>query len=70
MFGNLLPFLMFGILLAAILARPLRRLRWLSLPVALVLSGFVASELWVGLGIDQRQRRPPTAAKQDPALNP
>jgi CPA1 family monovalent cation:H+ antiporter len=52
MFGNLLPFLMFGILLAAILARPLRRLRWISLPVALVLSGFVASEVWVGLGMD------------------
>jgi CPA1 family monovalent cation:H+ antiporter len=52
MFGNLLPFLMFGILLAAILARPLARVRWISLPVALVLSGFVASEIWVGLGMD------------------
>lgn len=52
MFGNLLPFLMFGILLAAILSRPLERLRWLSLPVVLVLAGFVASEIWVGLGMD------------------
>ena len=52
MFGNLLPFLMFGILLAAILSRPLERVRWLSLPVALVLSGFIASEIWVGFGMD------------------
>ena len=52
MFGSLLPFLMFGILLAAILAKPLGRLKWLSLPVALVILGFVASEIWVGLGMD------------------
>ena len=51
-FGNLLPFLMFGILLAAILARPLERFRWIPLPVALVVSGFVASEIWVGFGMD------------------
>jgi len=52
MFGNLLPFLMFGILLAAILSKPLSRLPWISLPVALVLLGFVSSEIWVGLGMD------------------
>jgi len=52
MLGNLLPFLMFGILLAAILARPLERVRWLSVPVVLVASGFVASEIWVALGMD------------------
>ena len=52
MFGNLLPFLMFGILLAAILSKPLSRLPWISLPVALVLLGFVSSEIWVGFGMD------------------
>lgn len=52
MFGNLLPFLMFGILLAAILSKPLSRLRWISLPVALVVLGFFSSEIWVGLGMD------------------
>ncbi|NNK51567.1 MAG: sodium:proton antiporter [Xanthomonadales bacterium] len=52
MFGNLLPFLMFGILLAAVLSKPLGRLPWLSLPVALVVIGFVSSEIWVGLGFD------------------
>ena len=52
MFGNLLPFLMFGILLAAILAKPLAGIKWLSLPVALVILGFVSSEIWVGLGMD------------------
>ena len=52
MFGNLLPFLMFGILLAAILSKPLMRQRWLSLPVALVVLGFVSSEIWVRLGMD------------------
>ena len=52
MFGNLLPFLMLGILLAAMLARPLERIRWIPLPVALVVLGFVASEIWVGLGMD------------------
>jgi CPA1 family monovalent cation:H+ antiporter len=52
MFGNLLPFLMFGILLASLLAKPLARTRWLSLPVALVFFGFISSEIWVGLGMD------------------
>ena len=52
MFGNLLPFLMFGILLAAILSKPLSRIPWISLPVALVILGFVSSEIWVGLGMD------------------
>ena len=52
MFGNLLPFLMFGILLAAVLSKPLARLPWISLPVALVLIGFVSSEIWVGFGMD------------------
>ena len=52
MFGNLLPFLMLGILLAAILSKPLERLRWISVPVALVILGFLASEIWVGLGHD------------------
>ena len=52
MFGTLLPFLMFGILLAAVLAKPLARTPWLSLPVALVVLGFLSSEIWVGLGMD------------------
>jgi len=52
MFGNLLPFLMFGILLAAVLSKPLARLPWISLPVALVVFGFVSSEIWVGFGMD------------------
>ena len=52
MFGNLLPFLMLGILLAAILSKPLERLGWISVPVALVVLGFLSSEIWVGLGHD------------------
>jgi CPA1 family monovalent cation:H+ antiporter len=52
MFGNLLPFLMFGILLAAVLSKPLARLSWMSLPVALVLLGFISSEIWVAFGMD------------------
>ncbi len=52
MFGTLLPFLMFGILLAAVLSKPLARLGWVSLPVALVVLGFISSEIWVGLGRD------------------
>jgi CPA1 family monovalent cation:H+ antiporter len=52
MFGNLLPFLMFGILLAAVLSKPLARLPWMPLPVALVLFGFASSEIWVGFGMD------------------
>ena len=51
MFGNLLPFLMFGILLAAVLSKPLAKLPWISLPVALVLTGFISSEIWVGVFI-------------------
>jgi CPA1 family monovalent cation:H+ antiporter len=52
MFGNLLPFLMFGILLAAILSKPLSRVGWITLPVTLVVLGFVSSEAWVALGMD------------------
>jgi CPA1 family monovalent cation:H+ antiporter len=50
--GMLLPFLMFGILAAAMLSRPLARWRLVPLPVALVLLGFVSSEIWVALGRD------------------
>jgi CPA1 family monovalent cation:H+ antiporter len=52
MIGNLLPFLMFGILAAAVLAKPLSRQKIVSLPVVLVLLGFVSSEIWVSLGQD------------------
>ena len=52
MIGSLLPFLMFGILLAAVLTKPLARQHWVALPVALVVLGFVSSEIWVGLGQD------------------
>jgi CPA1 family monovalent cation:H+ antiporter len=52
MSGNLLPFLMLGILLAAVLTRPLKRFPWISIPVALVLLGFISSEVWVGFGMD------------------
>ena len=52
MIDTLLPFLMFGIFLAAVLARPLARQRWISLPVVLVAAGFLASEAWVALGRD------------------
>ena len=52
MIDTLLPFLMFGILVAAVLARPLARQRWVSLPVVLVAVGFLASEAWVALGRD------------------
>ena len=52
MLENLLPFLMLGILLAACLAKPVDRLRWLSLPVVLVFLGFVSSEIWVRMGMD------------------
>ena len=51
MFGNLLPFLMFGILLAAVLSRPLARLRWLSLPVALVILGGLTTSTFLSLMI-------------------
>jgi len=52
MIGNLLPFLMFGILIAAVLARPLARQYLVSMPVVLILVGFVSSEIWVSLGQD------------------
>ncbi|MBT8145161.1 MAG: cation:proton antiporter, partial [Gammaproteobacteria bacterium] len=52
MFATLLPFMMFGILLAAVLNRALARQAWLSLPVALVICGFISSEIWVGFGLD------------------
>jgi CPA1 family monovalent cation:H+ antiporter len=52
MIGNLLPFLMLGIFLAAVLARPLQTQKLVSLPVALVAAGFVSSEIWVNLGQD------------------
>lgn len=52
MIDTLLPFLMLGIFLAAVLARPLARQRWVGLPVVLVVAGFLASEVWVALGRD------------------
>lgn len=50
--GELLPFLMFGILAAAMLSRPLERWQLVPLPVVLVLLGFVSSEIWVAMGQD------------------
>ena len=52
MIGNLLPFLMFGILAAAVMAKPLAKQKVVSLPVALILLGFFSSEIWVALGQD------------------
>lgn len=52
MIGNLLPFLMFGILASAVMAKPLARQKLISMPVALILLGFVSSEIWVSLGQD------------------
>jgi CPA1 family monovalent cation:H+ antiporter len=52
MIDKLLPFLMFGIFLAAILAKPLARQKLVSLPAALVILGFVSSEIWVAMGQD------------------
>ena len=52
MIGNLLPFLMFGILASAVLAKPLSKQKLISMPVALILLGFVSSEIWVSLGQD------------------
>jgi len=52
MIGNLLPFLMFGILAAAMMAKPLAKQKVVSLPVALILLGFFSSEIWVALGQD------------------
>ena len=52
MIGNLLPFLMLGILIAAVLAKPLSKQKLISMPVVLILLGFVSSEIWVFLGQD------------------
>jgi len=52
MIGNLLPFLMLGILVAAVLAKPLSKQKLVSMPVALILLGFISSEIWVSLGQD------------------
>ncbi|NNL96383.1 MAG: hypothetical protein HKO64_12240 [Xanthomonadales bacterium] len=52
MIDQLLPFLMLGIFLAAALSNPLARQHWVSLPAALVLLGFISSEIWVGMGRD------------------
>ena len=52
MINQLLPFLMFGIFLAAVLTNPLARQRLVSLPAALVVLGFVSSEVWVAFGQD------------------
>jgi len=52
MIENLLPFLMFGILMAAVLAKPLAKQKLVPVPVALMLLGFVSSEIWVSLGQD------------------
>ena len=50
--SELLPFLMFGILVAAMLSRPLKRWQFIPLPLALVFLGFVSSEIWVAIGRD------------------
>ena len=52
MIGNLLPFMMLGIFAAAVLAKPLARQKLVSMPVALILLGFISSEVWVALGYD------------------
>ena len=52
MIGNLLPFMMLGIFIAAVLAKPLARQRLVAMPVALLLLGFLSSEIWVALGND------------------
>ncbi len=52
MIGKLLPFLMFGILASAVLAKPLARQGLISMPVALIVIGFLSSEIWVYLGQD------------------
>jgi CPA1 family monovalent cation:H+ antiporter len=52
MISNLLPFLMFGILIAAVLAKPLSKQNLVSMPVMLILLGFLSSEAWVFLGQD------------------
>jgi CPA1 family monovalent cation:H+ antiporter len=43
---------MFGILASAALAKPLARQKLISMPVALIVLGFVSSEIWVALGQD------------------
>ena len=52
MIDNLLPFMMLGIFAAAVLTRPLARQKLVIMPVALILLGFVSSEIWVALGYD------------------
>ncbi|MFC1701754.1 cation:proton antiporter [Pseudomonadota bacterium] len=52
MIDNLLPFMMLGIFAAAVLARPLARLKFISMPVALIVLGFLSSEIWVYWGYD------------------
>ena len=52
MIDNLLPFLMLGILIAAVLAKPLSRQMLVPKPVALIMIGFISSEIWVSLGHD------------------
>jgi CPA1 family monovalent cation:H+ antiporter len=52
MIDNLLPFLMLGILIAAVLSKPLSKQKLIPMPVALVLIGFISSEIWVSLGQD------------------
>ena len=52
MIDNLLPFLMLGIFAAAVLTKPLARQKLVPVPVALILLGFVSSEIWVSLGND------------------
>jgi CPA1 family monovalent cation:H+ antiporter len=52
MIGNLLPFLMFGILASAVLAKPLAKQKLISMPLALIVLGFTSSEIWVFLGQD------------------
>lgn len=43
---------MFAIFLAAVLAKPLLKQKLVSLPAALVILGFISSEIWVGMGQD------------------
>ena len=52
MIDNLLPFLMLGIFAAAVLTRPLARQKLVIMPVALIVLGFLSSEIWVFLGHD------------------
>jgi len=52
MIGNLLPFMMLGIFAAAVLAKPIARQKFVVMPVALIVLGFLSSEAWVALGND------------------